>query len=280
MSARIAARIAGVKGVVHTKHCIDETDNSILSSVKRKLIGHANNYFSNKVIAVSMAVRENLIEAGVKADKIVVIYNGINELDVIDDSEKAQTRNLLGISEDELVVGIFARLETVKGHDYFIEAAKLVMAKFEPVKFIIAGTGALENQLKELVKKEELENKIIFTGHLEDITKIMNILDINVISSVSEALCLSLIEGMSLAKPSVATLTGGIPEVVIDRENGFLVPVKSADEMAEAILRLCNDHSLREKMGEAGREIMRVKFSTQEMIKKIQAIYEELGRGK
>jgi glycosyltransferase involved in cell wall biosynthesis len=77
---------------------------------------------------------------------------------------------------------------------------------------------------------------VIFTGFVENVYEILNIIDINVISSLSEALCLSLIEGMFVGKPSVGTDTGGIPGIIKDGRNGYLVPVGDSSKLADTIL--------------------------------------------
>jgi glycosyltransferase involved in cell wall biosynthesis len=95
-----------------------------------------------------------------------------------------------------------------------------------------------------------------------------------VISSISEALCLSLIEGMSLGKPSVGTNTGGVPEVVKDGHNGFLVPVGDSRLLADAVQKLVEDPKLRKIMGDRGRLVVSDKFSAASMADRIEKLYQ------
>ncbi|MBZ4645600.1 MAG: hypothetical protein PWR27_483 [Petroclostridium sp.] len=273
LSARIAARMAGVKAIIHTKHCIDQ---DIKKGVKRDIIAAVNTLLSHKIIAVAQAAKENLIASGMPEHRITVIHNGVEKLDIIPLTEREKIRAKWNIKPDDVVVGIVARLEEIKGHCYFIEAAHLVVDKNKRAKFLIVGTGSREEELKKQVKSLGLEEKVIFTGHIQDVGKIMNIIDINVISSLSEALCLSLIEGMSVGKPCIATNTGGNPEVVLDGQNGLLVPVKDVPKLAEAILKLVEDDKLREQMGMRGKKFMEEHFTAQAMTKKIEKTYEEL----
>ncbi|NLY44168.1 MAG: glycosyltransferase [Clostridiaceae bacterium] len=273
LSARIAAKMAGVKRIVHTKHCIDL---DIKKGIGTKIGAAVNALLSDKMIAVGLAAKENLIQSGIPENKILVVHNGVEPLEEIPPEQKEKLKSKWMIKDGDTVIGIVARLEEIKGHTYFIEAAARVAGIRENVKFIIAGTGSLEKQLKEKVKDLGLEQKVIFTGHVQKVAEVMNIIDIVVISSLSEALCLSLVEAMSLAKPCIATDTGGNPEVVEDGCNGLLVPVKNPEQLAEAMIRLVDDPDLRRKMGEKGKKKMYSNFTSEIMTRKIEKIYGEL----
>ncbi len=272
LSARLAAKRAGA-GIINTKHCIDGRTTGI-----RRFAGALiNDRYCDSIIAVSEAVKRNIAENGVPDDKISVIYGGINPVKVLDDREKSLAREKWGIGE-EVVVGIVARLTEVKGHKYFIDAAEIISRDNDNVRFFIAGIGPKEEELKELIKQKGLTDKVVFTGFVDEIYEVFNIIDINVISSLSEALCLSLIEGMSVGKPSVAADTGGIPEVIKNGYNGFLVPAGDAEGLADAILKLIHDPGLRKAMGDRGREIMEKSFTAEIMAEKIEELYESVAR--
>lgn len=269
LSARIAAKLEGTK-IINTKHCIDRRKTGL-----KKLAGaFMNNLLSDSVIAVSEAARQNLLDNGVDEDKISVIYGGIKPIVELEAEEKLIIREKWGISEKDVVVGIVARLAAVKGHKYFLEAAKIISRDNNNVRFFIAGSGPKEQELKELVKGLGLEEKVIFTGFIEDVSEILNIIDINVISSLSEALCLSLIEGMSIGKPSVGTNTGGVPEVVKDGHNGFLVPSGDSNLLADAVLKLVRDPIHRKTMGDRGRLLVDDKFTAASMAQNIEKLYQ------
>lgn len=272
LSARIGARLAGVRASVNTKHCIDLPK----AGVKKSIDAWINMRLSDKFITVSEAVKRNLSEAGIDGNKIETVYGGVDKLSEISDLEKQRLREEWHIDQEDVVIGIAARLTEVKGHVYFIEAAKRVIEKNDKVKFLIAGTGHREAALKSIVQEMNLNGKIIFTGFVDKIEELFNIIDINVISSTSEALCLSLIEGMSLGKCCIGTDTGGIKEVIVDGRNGYLVPVKDSAGLADRMLTLAQDKPLRETMGQAGKLLMNEKFSSQQMARRIEKIYIEL----
>ena len=273
LSARIAAKMAGIKPIVYTKHCIDQ---NIPKGIKKKLGAMANGFLSDRALAVADAAKENLMAAGIPEHRITVLHNGVEKLRETSSQDREKTRAEWGIEKDAVVIGIVARLEAVKGHGYFIQAARQVVNQVDSVKFLIVGTGSAEQALKEQVSRERLDEHIVFTGHLNDIAPIMNIMDIHVISSLSEALCLSIIEAMSLGKPCIATDTGGNSELVRDGYNGILVPVKDVGALAGAMLTLVNDETLRQGMGEKGRMLTDEHFTSRAMTKKLEEIYSEI----
>lgn len=273
LSARIAARLAGVP-VINSKHCIDSRKKGI----GRLAAACLNNGLSDRDVAVSEAAMQSMIENGVKKNKISVIYNGVNPLTELSAEEKGLIRQKWGITPEDIVVGIIARLAEVKGHKYFLEAADIISRENSNVKFLIVGGGPKEQELRELSKQLDLEGKVVFTGFMENVSEVINIIDINVISSLSEALCLSLIEGMSIGKPSVGTNTGGIPEVVKDGENGFLVPPGDSGKLAEAVLKLVRDSELGKTMGERGRRMVGDKFTASGMARSIEKLYQAVAK--
>ncbi len=271
LTARIAARLAKIGGIVATRHCLDDEKSMLKRPVNRIF----NTLLCDKIIAISEAVKDNLIEHGTPREKVTVIYNGIPSVKDVTDTEKKEIRESFGISPLDSVVGIVARLEELKGHKYFLEAASYVKKEINNIKFVIAGTGSQTHNLKPIVKQYDLEDSVIFTGYFEDVDKLYRIFDINVMTSVSEALCLSLIEGMSAGLPSVAFETGGITEV-INEECGILVPPMDSKKLSEAIIKLLNNKELGDKMGNEGKRIADSKFSAKTMSNKIESLYNEL----
>jgi len=272
-SARLAAKLSGVS-IINTKHCMD----SRKTGMKRFAGAFINNRLSDRLVAVSEAVRQNMLANGAAKEKISVVYGGIRPVRELTDKEKSEIRHKWGISDSDIVVGIVARLAEVKGHKYFLEAAEIISRERKDVKFVIAGGGLMENTLREHAKELGIEARVVFTGFIENIYEILNILDINVISSLSEALCLSLIEGMSIGKPSVGTDTGGVPEVVKDGHNGFLVPVRDPERLAAAVIKLIDDPQLRNTMGERGRRLAAESFTAGKMAKDIEGLYEAVAK--
>ena len=125
-------------------------------------------------------------------------------------------------------------------------------------RVVIAGEGELHTALAQQIRHHHLEKHVILAGFRPDILSLHKAFDVFVMSSVTEGLGTSLLDAMACARPIVATNVGGIPEVVVDGETGFLVPPRDPEALAAAIARLVADRGLREKMGAAGLARVRI----------------------
>ncbi len=212
---------------------------------------------------------------------IDVILNGVEKMPETNQDEKQKLKKTLGIKDDEKVVGILARLNKVKGHEYFIDSAKIVLDKGIKAKFLIMGTGDEEATLKAKVKELGLEDKIIFTGFIKNVKDYINIFDVQVNCSYgTEATSLSLLEGMSIGIPAVVTDYGGNPGVIKDGENGFLVPIKSPIDTADAIIKLLQDEKLYKEISEKAKKIYNEKFTIDVYTKNIEKEYKKVSETK
>ncbi len=273
MSARIAAKLAGVK-VIYTRHSVFDPPKGISRGIGKLINGAVNNLFADRIIAVAEAAKENLLKTGVSGKKIEVILNGVYPLEPADGREM---RSRLGIDDDEKVVSIVARLEDIKGHDYFIEAAHLLLEKGYKAKFVIAGTGSYEKHLKAKVKELRREKDIIFTGFIEDVDKLMSITYIQANASFgTEATSLALLEGMSLGIPAVVSNYGGNPGVVRNGQNGYIVPKQDSRALAEGIGRLLKDEQLYQKLSDGSRRIFAEVFTAEKMTRNTEELYRRL----
>lgn len=271
LSARIAAKECGIS-VVSTRHCLEDPK----TGVKRLIYGAVNNTLSNIVIGVSNAVCENLRKDGISKRKLRLVYNGVYPLRKYTAEDKIRVRQKYGIPENAVTVGIVARLEPVKNHRLFLDSASLICGARDDVRFVIVGGGSLESELREYCRELAIEDKVVFTGYKPDITAEMNMLDINTITSEREALSISLIEGMSIGVPAIATASGGPSEVIDNKKSGFIVPNYNKEAFAEAVLELADSKELRRKMGIEGMKRSREIFSVEAMSTKLEEIYDNL----
>ncbi len=255
---------------------------------------HGKGYFTNKKsrilaykLAISLcsqmiAVSENLRKYIIKelklkdASKIVTMYNGIDLKKYSVKNTYCNIRNELGISSNTLIVGIVGSLFTVKGVSYLLEAVKEVVTCFPNFRLLIVGEGDQESTLKNKVISLGLQNIVDFLGFRNDIPEVLSLFDIYICSSLSEGLPLSVVEAMAASKPVVATNVGGLPEIVIDNETGYLVEPRNSAALAEKISILLQNKSLREQMGIRGRKITEEKFSLKTMIDNYQNLYKKL----
>lgn len=281
MSARIAARRAGAK-VVYTRHSVFPQSKRLTTFPGKQINGLINNYYSDSIIAVAEAAKDNLTETGISEKKIKVILNGVDGLKTVSDDEKALIRRRFGVNDGEKVVSIVARLEDIKGHDYFIEAAKMLKDEGVNAKFFIAGTGSYEEHLKEKVKELGLTDTVIFTGFITDVDKLMSITDIQANASYgTEATSLALLEGMSIGVPAVVSDFGGNPGVIKDGENGFVVAKQNSAALKNGLQKLLQDKDLYGKMSQRSKEIFNATFTSRIMTKNTEDIYiETIGKGR
>lgn len=277
--ARLAAYFARVPVIIHTPHghnfygyfgiCMSK----IIIAVERFVAR-----FTDRIIVFTELEKKDFIRFRVAdTEKVSLIYQGLElERYTQVNIDKVKSKKAFGIAVDEDVIGMIGRLEPIKGPGYFVEAAEEVAKKFTKTKFIVVGEGGLRQRLENQVEGMGLKDRFIFTGWREDIPEILSIMDILVLPSLNEAVGIVLIEAQVLGVPVVATNVGGIPEIVIDGMNGILIPPRDPQALAQAVVKLLKDEALRRKMGDAGREWVRDRFSVESMIEKLEKLYKDL----
>ncbi|MGI6031052.1 MAG: glycosyltransferase [Eubacteriales bacterium] len=275
LSGRIAARRYGCK-VVSTRHSVFDQPAWKKIFPFRQMLGWVNNHYSDTIIAVSPAAKENITEIGTDPSKVTVVFNGVDPARVLTNEEKQQVRESYGIGPDEFVCAIIARLEEVKGHSYILQAARLLQDKGEKVRIIIAGVGSVEEALKRQAEALGLRN-VIFAGFVTEIYKIENIMDLQLNASYgTEATSLALLEGMSLGVPALVSDFGGNPYVIEEGVNGLIVPKKDAQAICDGILRVMRDQELYESMQRQSPQVFQKRFTSQAMTRGIEQVYREL----
>lgn len=277
LSARLAGRLAGKSKIVYTRHSVFP-QKWYLTFGPFKLINFTvSSLTCDHIIAVAAAAKKNLLDTGVPAGKVSVVYNGVSEVDSLSEEHLLYFKTKYGINPQDTLVGIAARLTEVKGHEYFIGAAEIIAKKYKNVRFLIAGTGEYEKRLRQLVKSKSLQNVVLFLGFVDEMDEFMNVIDIQVNASFgTEAASLALMEGMSLGKPAVVSDFGGNPELISNGENGFVVPQKNANAIAEKISLLLDNKQLYSEISENCREVFKRRFRLCTMVENIQNIYENL----
>lgn len=277
MSARIAGRICGVKGIVFTRHTVYPPKKMLTLFPFKQLNGLVNTLTCDRIIAVADAAKENLAQTGVKGDKIVVVLNGTKPIKPLGDTEVSAVKERFGIKDGDFVCALVARLEDGKGHYYFIDTAEELKKRGRQVKFVAAGTGSLEDELRTEVKNRGLEDCVDFVGFITDVEKLTAVCDVELNCSYGcEATSLALVEAMSCKKPCVVTDSGGNSGVVEDGVSGFVVQPCDAFAMADAIEKLISDRQLYDEMSNGALRVYNEKFTAEVMTKNTERVYEEL----
>lgn len=273
MSARIAAKHAGAK-VVYTRHSVFPPSKKISKGIGKLINGAVNNHYADSIIAVAEAAKENLIDTGINESKVQVVLNGVDGLSAVSSDEKRMIKERFGLAEGYKAVSIVARLEDIKGHDYFIDAADILLRKGHKARFFIAGTGSYEQHLREKVKSMNRQEQIIFTGFIKDVDRLMAITDVQANASYgTEATSLALLEGMSLGVPAVVSDFGGNPGVIKNGVNGYVVPKKNAEELAKKLAILLENDDIYEDMSKGAKEIFAKTFTSEAMTRRTEEVY-------
>jgi glycosyltransferase involved in cell wall biosynthesis len=172
-----------------------------------------------------------------------------------------------------------AHIRPEKGHEYLLQAAKIVVDRYPEITFVIVGREKTSGEIKRLegiAKELGIKQNVIFTGFRQDVAALVSIFDVFVLSSLAEGLPLALLEAMVRGKPPVATAVGGIPEVIEDGVNGLLVPPKDPQAIATKIIQLLEDQDLRVSISANAVRTVKERFGIQEMIKKVEAVYSDI----
>lgn len=278
MSARVAAKLpfSRVKKVVYTRHSVFEPQGFFTTPVGKWVNNILTALTADRITAVCEAAKKNLTDTGVNPNKITVVYNGVQALSPPTPEEVAKAREQFGVSENETVFSISARLNPVKGHRSLVEAVHNMKSK-ENVKFFIAGTGSEEEPLKQLVCKYGLEDTVVFTGFLENVASLLYITDVLLNCSYgTEACSLAILEAFSLGIPCVATDYGGNPELVKHGQNGIVYPTNDTQSLTKALEQMQADPSLVKTYGEKAQKTYLNGFTVEIMTKNIEKVYEEM----
>jgi glycosyltransferase involved in cell wall biosynthesis len=235
---------------------------------------------SNKIIAVSDFTRRELLQYyKVKEDKIRVIHNGVDVDKFKPATDKLKAKTELGFNPEDKAILSVGRLYARKGLFTLIESMALVTRKFKNAKFIIAGKG-LSNEMKKLVSyaaKLGVKDNIIFTGYFPDkkLPKLYQAADIFAFSTFYENLPFAVLEALSTGLPVVTTNVGGIPEMIDDGKNGFLVEPFNSKELADRILYYLEHPAVASEMALLARKTIENRFDWRLIVKKVVKVYDE-----
>jgi glycosyltransferase involved in cell wall biosynthesis len=268
----IAAKLAGV-GTVSSVH--GWLSNSVKTKTYEAVDRLVVKYF-DKIIVGSVALKEDLIERGIRADKIAVVHNSV-PLEAFNGSNVDRgIKRELSLDSQSPVIGVVGRLSKEKGHEYILRAMRRIIRVFPAARLLVVGRGTAKPQLERLAKHLGIADHVIFTGFYDDIRSIFQMLDIFVLASLRESLPMVLLEAMAAGKAVVATSVGGVPEVVRHGQTGLLVRPKDSLSIAEAVISLLKAQQKRVDMGHRGREHVRANFSAPLLARKVELVYDEL----
>lgn len=227
------------------------------------------------VIAISSQVKEHLLrDFKLDEKKISVINNGIDTASFGDLSAREKVRRDLGVNED-LLVGIIARLSDVKGHTYLIRAMRDVVKTCPAARLLIVGEGKTGEALRRQVDELGIKDNVIFLARAQNNRDILAAMDIFVMPSLQEGLGLALMEAMACGLAVIGSSTGGIKTLVRDGHNGLLVEPADVAGLAGAMIKLLGDAGTRRGLGENARKFIMDNFSAEKMADETERVYKK-----
>jgi glycosyltransferase involved in cell wall biosynthesis len=207
--------------------------------------------------------------------KSQVILNGVNQEKFNPDADYPDVRDEFNIGHNTILVGYIARITLQKEPFTFLYAISKIPISLA-LKFLIVGDGDLKDQMIDLSRTLGLEERVIFQGFRDDVPAILNSVDIYCLPSLWEGLPIGVLEAMAMRKAVIATSIDGTKEIISSGENGLLIPVKSPDMLAKAIITLSNDSKLRNKLANAAKETIVKSFNIVKMSEEISAVYKKI----
>lgn len=273
------AKLSGAKvKVVYTSHMVNED-----GFVKRLLNGFVARC-NHAVIAVSEAVRRDLIAGGYPKDRIHLIYNGVDSncvhketLRECEDASRDPVRKTLkeAMHKGDILLVNVSRFSHEKGLDYLLEQFHRALQSEPGLQLILIGDGQEKESILEQIERLHLQERVVLTGYQSDPINWISRCHIYVSSSRRESLGYSILEAMSCGLPIVATDVGGCAELVNEKSNcGYLVPFGS-DEFSQKIVQLSKDASLREAFGSAAKKYVQEHFTKEVMMDESFRLYQQ-----
>jgi glycosyltransferase involved in cell wall biosynthesis len=229
---------------------------------------------ADRVIAIAHGVKEHLVAQGMRADKIDVVYNGIDPERYRRTMSRQAARELLDLDVEAVVFAVVAHLTAKKGHAVFLDAAARIADRASNHLYLFVGDGPERSYLEQQARRLALAEKVVFTGFTPDVLPIYAAADVVVLPSIAmEGLGRALMEGGLLGLPVIGTRLGGVTEVIEEGVTGFTVPPSDVRALAEAMLKLAEDADLRTRMGAAGMERVSRLFTIPAMVEGTLATY-------
>lgn len=233
------------------------------------------------VVTISRYSLQKIVQLyNISREKIRIVPNGVDVQQFkpknISKEEMKQIKSRMELKINEKCILFVGNIIPRKGLHLLIDAMKHICREMKNVKAVIVGSGPLKNSLIKYAKLSNVLEHFIFLGQVEDemLPKIYNCCDIVVLPSLQEGQGITLLEAQATAKPVVACKVGGVSEIVLHGQTGFLVEPNGL-ELSEAILKLLTDEDLKKKMGENGRKFVHEKFSWERCAEKMLNVYNE-----
>lgn len=262
----LAARPLGIPIVMSRR--VDNPESRRVVRVKYRLY--------DRVITISEGIRQVLLSEGLATDKVVCVHSAVDTELYRPGGDRDWFRDTFGMAHDQIAIGMAAQMIERKGHRTLLRALPAVIAEHPDLRVLLFGQGPLRAELEREVRAQQLDSHVRFEGFRDDLPRVLPCLDLLVHPARMEGLGVALLQAASCGVPIVAGRAGGIPEIVHDGDNGFLVEPDDVSALARALAQLCGDADLRRRFGARGREIALRNFSIDAMVEGNLRVYQTL----
>jgi glycosyltransferase involved in cell wall biosynthesis len=231
------------------------------------------------LVAVSPQVRDDLVSLGVAPrERFVVVRVGI-ELEqrvAAEQDGRGESRRVLGIGPDRFAVGWIGRMTGVKRTDDVLRAFRRLRDRGVDACLCMIGDGPDRPAVERRAHELGIMRDTLFLGYQEEVAPFYAAFDAMILPSINEGTPVSAIEALAAGRPVVATRVGGVPDVVREGEDGFLVEPGDTDELADRLAQLARDPALRERMGESGRQRVLPRYAVERLVDDVDRLYRSL----
>lgn len=275
--AGLAGRLRGVRHIVFTAHGWAWNElRPVWQKRALKVLHFLTVLASHKVIAVSNAIKSDASWMPLVQGRFTVIHLGVSPLALVPRSEARlfiEHTAATTLPLTALWVGALAELHRTKGLDVLIRAFSLISAEYPEAILVLIGEGEDRGRLTALAHMLKIESRVHFMGQIKDAARILPALDVFAFPSYSEALGYAAIEAGQASLPVVASNVGGIPEIITNDSDGYLVPPGDPALLAQKIAELLKSQELRARFGTALHTRILTDFSKEVMLEKTFALY-------
>ncbi|MBW2670939.1 MAG: glycosyltransferase [Deltaproteobacteria bacterium] len=269
----IAARLAGIRFIVHSEHGFGSENPTGMNS-RRIWLHWWLSRWVKEYICVSTPLKKWLIEQVGVRRPVTQIYNGV-DTEVYRSDPGMRMRRKLGISQKAFVIGIVASLNAIKDHPTLIRAFNVLRQQEPESIMLIVGDGPERSKLESLAGPG-----VFFLGNREDVPEVMRALDVFVLSSINEGISNTILEAMATGLPVVASNVGGNPELTVDGVTGRLFPSGDIEALASELLAYSKSSGLRLRHGSQGGDRAVAHFSIKAMVESYETVWERVAQRK